>query len=59
MSDPCLICTYAGGEEALRTAAQAIFGEIPFSGRLPIQILSKEQNLTVGDHPVNLLSSPA
>ena len=35
---PCLICTYSGGEEAQRAAARAIFGEIPFTGRLPIQI---------------------
>jgi len=33
-----LICTYSGGEEAQRTVARAIFGKIPFSGRLPIQI---------------------
>jgi beta-N-acetylhexosaminidase len=35
---PCLICTYSGGEEAQRAAARAICGEIPFTGRLPIQI---------------------
>lgn len=29
---------FGGGEEAQRTAARAIFGTIPFSGLLPIQI---------------------
>ena len=56
---PCLICTYSGSEQAQRTAAQAIYGQLPFPGKLPVKIpeylpFARQNNLSK-DNSVNLM----